>query len=159
MYVEVQHGGLESQTAINAGLRRLAVDAGLPLVATCDAHYPCREDADAHEALLAIQTRDLLSNPSRFRFDTKEFFLKTGAEMAASLPDFMDAIPVSVEVAERCSALRLPLGRRQAPALPGPRRRERRGLPGAPLPRGPGRPLPRRPAGRRARSGCASSWA
>ena len=28
------------------------------MVATCDAHYPCREDADAHEALLAIQTRD-----------------------------------------------------------------------------------------------------
>ena len=63
VYVEVQHAGLEPQTGINARLRRLAADAGLPLVATCDAHYPCREDADAHEALLAIQTRDLLSNP------------------------------------------------------------------------------------------------
>ena len=120
VYVEIQHGGLESQTAINAGLRRLAADAGLPLVATCDAHYPCREDADAHEALLAIQTRDVLSNPSRFRFDTKEFFLKTGAEMAASLPDFLDAIPVSVEVAERCSALRLPLGDVKLPRFPVP---------------------------------------
>jgi len=120
VYVEVQHGGLESQTAINAGLRRLAADAGLPLVATCDAHYPCREDADAHEALLAIQTRDVLSNPSRFRFDTKEFFLKTGAEMAAALPDFGDAIPVSVEVAERCSALRLPLGDVKLPRFPVP---------------------------------------
>ena len=58
VYVEVQHAGLDVQTGINARLRTLAADAGLPLVATCDAHYPCREDADSHEALLAIQTRD-----------------------------------------------------------------------------------------------------
>ena len=120
VYVEVQHGGMESQTAINAHLRRLSTDAGLPLVATCDAHYPCREDADAHEALLAIQTRDVLSNPARFRFDTKEYYLKTGAEMAAALPGFLDAIPVSVEVAERCSALRLPLGDVKLPRFPVP---------------------------------------
>jgi DNA polymerase-3 subunit alpha len=120
VYVEIQHAGMESQTAINAHLRRLAGDAGLPLVATCDAHYPCREDADAHEALLAIQTRDLLSNPGRFRFDTKEFFLKTGAEMAAALPDFAEAIPVSVEVAERCAALKLPLGDVKLPRFPVP---------------------------------------
>ncbi|HVH00160.1 MAG TPA: DNA polymerase III subunit alpha [Miltoncostaeaceae bacterium] len=120
VYVEVQHAGLESQSPINAHLRRLATDAGLPLVATCDAHYPCREDADAHEALLAIQTRDLLSNPNRFRFDTKEFYLKTAAEMAAALPDFADAIPVSVEVAERCAALDLPLGDIKLPRFPVP---------------------------------------
>jgi DNA polymerase III subunit alpha len=120
VYVEIQHAGMESQTAINAHLRRLAGDAGLPMVATCDAHYPCSEDADAHEALLAIQTRDLLSNPGRFRFDTKEFFLKTGAEMAAALPDFAEAIPVSVEVAERCAALKLPLGDVKLPRFPVP---------------------------------------
>ena len=127
------------------------------MVATCDAHYPCREDADAHEALLAIQTRDVLSNPKRFRFTTKEFYLKTGAEMAAALPDFTDILPVSLEVAERCEALSLPLGDIKLPALPGAGRRDRRGLPRAPLPRGHGPPLPGRPAGRRARSACASS--
>ncbi|MBY0396971.1 MAG: DNA polymerase III subunit alpha, partial [Thermoleophilia bacterium] len=120
VYVEIQHAGLDVQGRINAHLRRLAADAGLPLVATCDAHYPCREDADAHEALLAIQTRDVLSNPNRFRFDTKEFFLKTGTEMAAALPDFLDAIPVSVEVAERCAALELPLGDVKLPRFPVP---------------------------------------
>jgi DNA polymerase III subunit alpha len=120
VFVEVQHAGVEAQTAINAHLRRLAADAGLPMVATCDAHYPCREDADAHEALLAIQTRDLLSNPNRFRFDTKEFYLKTGAEMAAALPDFPDAIAASVEVAERCTALDLPLGDVKLPRFPVP---------------------------------------
>ena len=90
------------------------------MVATCDAHYPCREDADAHEALLAIQTRDVLSNPKRFKFETKEFYLKTGAEMAAALPDFLDALPVSLEIAERCTALELPLGDIKLPRFPVP---------------------------------------
>ena len=113
------------------------------MVATCDAHYPCREDADAHEALLAIQTRDVLSNPKRFKFDTKEFYLKTGAEMAAALPDFLDALPVSLEIAERCDGARAAAGRPQAAALPGARRaRPPSIVPGAPLPRGHGPPLP-----------------
>ncbi|MGD9694224.1 MAG: DNA polymerase III subunit alpha [Thermoleophilia bacterium] len=120
VYVEIQHAGLEQQTAINQHLKRLAADTGLTMVATCDAHYPCREDADAHEALLAIQTRDVLSNPNRFRFSTKEFYLKTGAEMAAALPDFLDALPVSVEIAERCAALKLPLGDIKLPRFPVP---------------------------------------
>ncbi|WP_217915344.1 DNA polymerase III subunit alpha [Miltoncostaea marina] len=120
VYAEIQHAGLPVQTGINEHLRRIATDLGIPMVATCDAHYPCREDADAHEALLAIQTRDVLSNPKRFRFDTKEFYLKTGAEMAAALPDFLDALPVSVEIAERCSALSLPLGDIKLPRFPVP---------------------------------------
>ena len=120
LYVEIQHAGLDIQTGLNANLRRLAEDAGLPMVATCDAHYPCREDADAHEALLAIQTRDVLSNPKRFRFGTKEFYLKTAEEMAAALPDFLDAIPVSIEIAERCAGLDLPLGDIKLPRFPLP---------------------------------------
>ena len=120
VYVEIQHAGLDVQTGINVHLKRIAAEAGLPMVATCDAHYPCREDADSHEALLAIQTRDVLSNPKRFRFTTKEFYLKTGAEMAAALPDFVDILPVSLEVAERCKALSLPLGDIKLPRFPVP---------------------------------------
>ena len=120
VYVEIQHAGMEMQTGINEHLRRLAGDTGLPMVATCDAHYPCREDADAHEALLAIQTRDLLSNPNRFKFQTKEFYLKTGAEMAEALPGFLDALPVSLEIAGRCAALELPLGDVKLPRFPVP---------------------------------------
>src|SRR5680860_651501 len=98
VYAEIQHAGLDVQTGINEKLRTIALDMGMPMVATCDAHYPCREDADSHEALLAIQTRDVLSNPKRFRFDTKEFYLKTAAEMAEALPDFLDALPVTMEI-------------------------------------------------------------
>ena len=96
------------------------------MVATCDAHYVCQHDADAHEALLAIQTRDVLSNPNRFRFETKEFYLKTGAEMAVALPDYRDAIPVSLEIAARCEGLDLPIGEVKLPRFPCPTAPRRR---------------------------------
>ncbi|HWH13145.1 MAG TPA: DNA polymerase III subunit alpha [Miltoncostaeaceae bacterium] len=120
VYVEIQNSGLAVQDPINQQLARIARDAGQTMVATCDAHYVCQHDADAHEALLAIQTRDVLSNPNRFKFDTKEFFLKTADEMAAALPDFVDAIPVSMEIAERCGGLVLPIGETRLPRFPVP---------------------------------------
>ena len=157
--MEIQHAGLDVQTGINAHLRRLAQDAGLPLVATCDAHYPCREDADSHEALLAIQTRDVLSNPKRFRFDTKEFYLKTAAEMAEALPDFLDALPVTMEIAERCAALELPLGDIKLPRFPVPGDEPAEVYLERLCREGMAAPLPGRAAARAPRSACASSWA
>ncbi len=120
LYVEIQNSGIPVQDRINAELAKLARDSGQTMVATCDAHYVCQHDADAHEALLAIQTRDVLSNPNRFKFDTKEFYLKTSEEMVRALPDFVDALPVSVEIAERCKALELPIGETRLPRFPVP---------------------------------------
>ncbi len=120
VYIEIQNSGLAVQEPINRHLAALARESGQQMVATCDAHYVCQDDARPHEALLAIQTRDLLSNPNRFKFDTDEFFLKSGEEMARALPDFVDAIPVSVEIAERCSRLDLPLGDFKLPRFPVP---------------------------------------
>ncbi len=120
VYVEIQDSGIPVQHKINIELAKLSRDAGQTMVATCDAHYVCQHDADAHEALLAIQTRDVLSNPDRFRFDTKEFYLKTGAEMALALPDYQDAIPVSLEIAARCGGLELPIGEVKLPRFPVP---------------------------------------
>ncbi len=120
VYVEIQNSGIPVQAKINQHLAALAAETGLPEVATCDAHYVCQHDARAHEALLAIQTRDLLSNPNRFKFDTDEFFLKTGAEMAVALPDHIEAIGRSTEIATRCAGLELPIGDFKLPRFPVP---------------------------------------
>ncbi len=120
VYVEIQHAGLDMQGPINANLSKIAAEMGLPTVATCDAHYPCREDAGPHDALLQIQTRDVLSNPNRFKFDTQEFYLKSAEEMLQALPDFGAAIARSVEIAQRCKGLQLPLNEFQLPRFPVP---------------------------------------
>ena len=120
VYLELQDSGIEKQKRINAHLARMAKDTGRSLVATGDVHYVCHQDADAHEALLAIQTRDLLSNPKRFKFDTKEFYLKSGAEMLQALPEYPESLGVTLEVAQRCAGLELPLGDARLPTFPVP---------------------------------------
>lgn len=120
VYLEMMDSGIERQAAINKHLANLAKETGQTMVATGDAHYICHQDADSHEALLAIQTRDLLSNPNRFRFDTKEYYIKSADQMLAALPDYPDAVPATLEVAERCGELKLPLGDPRLPTFPVP---------------------------------------
>ena len=65
-YIEIQNAGLEIQPRINAQLAEISKRSGLPLVATGDVHYLNHEDAQAHEALLCIQSGDSLANPNRW---------------------------------------------------------------------------------------------
>src|SRR5438093_5142937 len=109
-YVEIQNAGLEPQQRINPLLAKLAHGTGLPLVATGDVHYLKHEDALAHEALLCIQSGDSLKNPSRWRFDTDQFYFKSPQEMAADFAEYPDALRTTLEIAERCY-VELELGR------------------------------------------------
>ncbi|MDX6560584.1 MAG: polymerase subunit alpha, partial [Gaiellales bacterium] len=76
VYIELQDAGIDEHKSVNPGLLSLAAETGLPVVGTGDVHYLRAEDATPHEALLCIQTNDLLSNPKRFRFSTQDFYLK-----------------------------------------------------------------------------------
>jgi DNA polymerase III subunit alpha len=115
VYVEIQDAGLAAHRQVNPGLIRLADDAGVPLVGTGDVHYLRAEDADPHEALLCIQTGDELSNPKRFRFENKEFFFKSPAEMARDFAPYgRDLMRPTLEIAERCN-VEIELGRIRLP--------------------------------------------
>jgi DNA polymerase III subunit alpha len=103
VYVELQNAHLDVQARILPQLADLAVQAGLPTVATGDVHYLRDVDARAHEALLCIQSGDSLKNPSHWRFETDHFYFKSPEEMAADFPGHEDAMRRTLEVAERCS--------------------------------------------------------
>jgi len=55
-WLEVQDHGLADEKTVTAGMFQLARELGLPVVATNDAHYLRKEDAEAHDVLLAIGT-------------------------------------------------------------------------------------------------------
>lgn len=115
---------VEQQTRLNPMLKSLANKYGLGMVATNDGHYVKKEDAKAHEALLAIQTKTTLADPNRFRFPCEEFYVKTPDEMAKAIPeaDFPSALENSMVVADMCDVT-LPLGDKrvyQMPELPIP---------------------------------------
>ena len=56
LYLEMQENDIPEQTMVNQGLKQLSQELGIPLVATNDCHYLNREEAQAHEVLLCIQT-------------------------------------------------------------------------------------------------------
>jgi len=102
-YLEVQANGLSEQVRINDMLRELATDLSLPLVATNDCHYLNREDAEAHDVLLCIQTGKTVEDPKRLKFSSQEFYFKSRHEMAKDLKQFEDALDTTVQIAERCT--------------------------------------------------------
>ena len=118
-FLELQDHGLAEQARLNPVLKDLAQRYGVGLVATNDGHYVRKEDARAHEALLAIQTKTTLSDPERFRFPCDEFYLKTPEEMALAVPehDYPGALANTMVVADRCT-LELPIGERRVYQMP-----------------------------------------
>ena len=101
-WLEVQSHGLADERVVTAGMFQLAAELGLPVAATNDAHYLRKEDAEAHDVLLAIGTGKDLDDPNRFRFFGQESYVKSEPEMAALFPDHPEVLTETARVAERC---------------------------------------------------------
>lgn len=102
-FLELQNQGVAQQDQVNATLAEIGSELRIPLVATNDSHYTHKEDADAHDILLCIQTGREISDSDRLKFDTDQFYLKSRDEMLAAFPDRPDAIDNTLLVAERCN--------------------------------------------------------
>ena len=118
VYLEVQKNGIAEQQKANEGIVRFAREVGRPLVGTADVHYLRREDYDNHAALLCVQTKSTLQAP-KLTFDSNEFFLKSPEEMAASFEEWPEAVPMTLEIADRCN-VELELGNLLLPRYPSP---------------------------------------
>jgi DNA polymerase-3 subunit alpha len=101
-YLELMDHGLDIETRVRADLLRLGKRLGLKPVATNDLHYTFESDADAHEALLCVQSGSTMADPKRFRFDARDFYLKSPDAMRnlwdAEAPGACDN---TLEIAER----------------------------------------------------------
>ncbi|MCD4733175.1 DNA polymerase III subunit alpha [bacterium] len=101
-YLEMQNHGLEKQLEVNPQLVKLAQRLDLGLVATNDSHYLDHGDAYAHELLLCIQTGKTMSDENRMRFDSKEFYFRSPAEMYELFGELPESLTNTVEIANRC---------------------------------------------------------
>ncbi len=118
-YLEVQMNGLAEQERANAALARLGKELSIPLVATNDVHYLGRDDFRLHDVLLCISTGKTLADENRMRMEATELYLKSAEEMAFAFRDLPEALPRTLEIAERCN-LTLTLGKPRLPAFPLP---------------------------------------
>ncbi len=118
-FIEIQNNHLEVQRLATEGATQLADRLGIPLVATSDVHYIHREDAEAQDILLCVNTGKYRSDTNRMRMGTSEFFLHSPEEMYAAFPDHLEAVRRSQEIADGVD-IELELGRRHFPVFTPP---------------------------------------
>ncbi len=99
-YIELQDHGIAEQKQIIPELIKLARELDIQLVATNDVHYIEKEDWEAHEVLLCIQTKSTLENP-KMRFDEHEFYMKSGDEMLELFHYVPEAISNTRAIADK----------------------------------------------------------
>ena len=102
------------QVKVTGETLKIAKAIGAPICGTNDSHYLEAGHARAHEALLCIQTGSTLADPSRWRFSTQEFYVKSAEEMAVVFADLPEACRNTLAVAERCNLV-LEFGRFHLP--------------------------------------------
>jgi DNA polymerase-3 subunit alpha len=104
-FLELMDHGLDIQKRVQQDLLKLGRDLALPMIATNDLHYTHAADADTHEILLCVQSGKTMADPNRFKFDARDFYLKSPAEMRslwADKHDLREACDNTLLIAERC---------------------------------------------------------
>jgi DNA polymerase-3 subunit alpha len=91
------------QCIANEGIIQLSKKLGIKIIATNDVHFVHREDADAHDRLICINTGAKLNDTNRMRY-TKQEWLKTQSEMQQLFADIPEAITNTEEVADKIEA-------------------------------------------------------
>ncbi len=118
-FIEIQDNGLEIQRRAMEAAIEVAQRAGLPLVATSDAHYINQEDAEAQDVLLCINTGRFRTDANRMKMEGDQFFLRSPEQMYAALPGQEDALKRSQQIADMVD-IDLELGKRYFPTFQPP---------------------------------------
>ena len=124
-FIEIQDHNLPEEKAIRPKLVSLAKKAGIPLVATNDAHYLTADDARAHEILLCIGEGKTIYDSTRKTLGNSNYYLRSAEEMwqifGRELPE---SLLNTLKIAEMCQ-IELPIGKDLAlPHYPFPESRE-----------------------------------
>lgn len=113
------HPNIAEAVKVNDGIKKIAKETGIPVVATQDIHYLNPEDADSHDILLAVQTGNTIDEPDRLTLKNDDFSMRSLEEMWNLFKDNPEFLENTVKIAERCN-VELPLGQILLPRFPLP---------------------------------------
>lgn len=102
-YLEMHNHNLPEEATVRAGLKRIAAETGIPLVAANDVHYLRRDDAVVQRTLVCIQTATTLSAPASMILPNDTFYLRSSAEMYTLFADCPEALTNTLAIAEMCN--------------------------------------------------------
>lgn len=119
-YVELQRHDIPDQKIVNEVLIKFALKHNVKIIASNDSHYVDREDFNAHDILLCINTGEKQSTPTvkdfdddvsmkgkRFAFYNDQFYFKTTQEMSTLFSDLPQAIDNTNEIVDKVDLLKL----------------------------------------------------
>ncbi len=114
-YLDIQyHHNSQEQKTVNKGLVLLSKKLDIPLVATNDVHYLRKEDADAQDILMLINTGADPNDPERLTLKADDFSMRSPEEMMKDFEDLPEAITNTQKVADLCN-FQFELGKVQLP--------------------------------------------
>lgn len=115
IYLEIMPHNDKMTMEANSRFISLSNKFDIPLISTIDAHYVNKEDADAHEVLLAIQRGAKWNDKDRWKFSVKTLYLQSADEMILSFEKqnaidpkvYTRAIRNTLEVAILCEDFKI----------------------------------------------------
>ncbi len=134
-YLELQdHGHSEhpsfwdEQKKVNDSLLKLSKELDIPAVVTCDAHYLKKEDQEAHEVLLCVQTGAFLDDTQRMSLKDFELYVADPKDIIRRWGILNpELITNTKEIAQRCN-VELEIGKILIPKFPTPKGETERSL-------------------------------
>ena len=120
-YIELQRHNIKEQEIINNTLLTFSKKFNVPAIATNDSHYINKDDSNAHDILLCINTGEKQSTPGfddfvnddaqiknrRFKFPNNEFYFKTPEEMQQLFHDIPEALDNTNAIVDKIEILHL----------------------------------------------------
>lgn len=103
-YLELQHHtNIPDQQKVNKALIELSRQFDVPLVATNDIHYLRKEDADAQDLLMLINTGADSDDPERISLKWDDYSMLSSKEMTEFFKDIPEAIDNTQKIVEKCN--------------------------------------------------------
>lgn len=93
----------EAQKQINSFILEASKICSVPIVATNDVHYITQDDQIAQEVLVCIGSNKTLSDESRYKLGSSEFYFKNTESMTKLFSDIPEAISNTQVITERCN--------------------------------------------------------
>ncbi len=119
-YLELQrHANIPEQISANKKLIELSKKTGIPLVATNDIHYLKKEDSEAQDILMLINTGADTNDPERLSMAQDNFSMISPEEMAENFKDVPEAVENTQKIVEACN-FQFELGKTKLPVFPLP---------------------------------------
>ena len=88
-FLELMDHGLDIETRVRSELLEIGRKLNLPPLVTNDCHYVLESQAQAHEAMLCVQTGKTLHDEDRFKFGGTGYYVKSAEEMRALWDDMV----------------------------------------------------------------------